>query len=257
MSHSPRPVNPIIFCDFDGTITLRDVTDEILKRLARPGWLNFERMWAKGIIGSRECLERELALVTTTPSELDTLIDSIPIDPHFAGFLEFVRTRSIPFIVASDGLDYVIRRVLRRSGVRGQLQNGKDFFSSAVQLKDDGLCISFPHASADCTHGCATCKPVIIRSNRTRHWPVVYLGDGLSDRHAVAEADFVYARRPLLDECQRRFIPSCLFESFRGIEESLAAWLAGGPPVEMDRAARKRPEGPYKAQSLMPVRTHR
>jgi len=226
---SPRlaSVRPIIFCDFDGTITLADVTDEILKRLAAPGWVEIERAWAQGIIGSRECLERQLALVATTPSALNELIDTIPVDPHFSGFLRFVRGKSIPFFVISDGLDYVIRRVLQRCGIRERIRNGTHFFSSSVQVKKNGLSISFPHALHSCTHGCATCKPLIIRALRKEHWPVLYIGDGLSDRHAVAEADFVYARRPLLGHCRTEGIPSCLFEDFSGIESSLAEWLSG------------------------------
>jgi 2-hydroxy-3-keto-5-methylthiopentenyl-1-phosphate phosphatase len=237
-SPAPASARPIIFCDFDGTITLADVTDEILKRLAAPGWVEAERMWAQGIIGSKECLERQLALVATTSSALNALVDTIPVDPHFAGFLRFVRVNTIPFFVISDGLDYVIRRVLRGCGIRENLRNGTHFFSSSVRLKRNGLSISFPHAFYSCTHGCATCKPLIIRLLRKEHWPVLYIGDGLSDRHAVAEADFVYARRPLLEYCRNKDIPSCLFEDFSKVEISVAGWLNGGAPLEMDAVAR-------------------
>jgi 2-hydroxy-3-keto-5-methylthiopentenyl-1-phosphate phosphatase len=239
-----RLFRPIIFCDFDGTITLGDVTDEILTRLAAPGWAEVERMWTQGLIGSKECLERQLALVAAPPRRLNALVDSIPVDPHFAGFLRFVRANAIPFIVVSDGLDYVIRRVLRRSGLGERLRNGTDFFSSSVRLKRGGLSISFPHACSfsgnrsprqtcwagqptlamQCAHGCATCKPLIVRALRKQHWPVLYIGDGLSDRHAIAEADLVYARQPLLEYCQKKGVPSRFFETFSEIECSLAEW---------------------------------
>lgn len=220
------PIRPIVFCDFDGTITLADVTDEILNRLAGPGWLEIEENWTQGIIGSRECLERQLALVSTTPGALNALIDSIAVDPHFAAFLAFIQKQAIPFIVVSDGLDYVIRRVLRRSGIRSPLRNGTHIFSSSVQLQKHGLAVAFPHAHPACTHGCATCKPHIIRALRKDHWPVLYIGDGLSDRHGVAEADFVYARQPLLDYCLATNIPCQFFSGFNDIESSLADWLA-------------------------------
>jgi 2-hydroxy-3-keto-5-methylthiopentenyl-1-phosphate phosphatase len=230
---------PVIFCDFDGTVTLADVTDEILKRLAAPGWMEIERMWSQGMIGSKECLERQLALVATAPSALNALIDSIPVDPHFAGFLRFVRANTVPFFVVSDGLDYVIRRVLRRCGVRENLRNGTHFFSSSVRLRKNKLSISFPHALGSCTHGCATCKPLIIRSLRKQAGPVLYIGDGFSDRHAVAEADFVYARRPLLGYCREKDIPSCLFENFSDVERSLAEWLSGEEPLAINAGARR------------------
>jgi 2-hydroxy-3-keto-5-methylthiopentenyl-1-phosphate phosphatase len=238
-SRNSASVRPIIFCDFDGTITLADVTDEILRRLAAPGWVEIERMWADGIIGSKECLERQLALVVTTPAALNALIDSIPVDPYFAGFLRFVDANAVPFFVVSDGLDYVIRRVLRRCRISEKLRNGTHFFSSAVRVRSSGISISFPHALDSCTHGCATCKPLVIRKLREQHWPVLYIGDGLSDRHAVTEADFVFARRPLLEYCRDKDIPSCLFEDFSEVESSLETWLSGGAPLEMDAVARR------------------
>jgi 2-hydroxy-3-keto-5-methylthiopentenyl-1-phosphate phosphatase len=218
---------PIVFCDFDGTITLSDVTDEILNRLAAPGWVEIEQMWTQGVIGSKECLERQLALVRTSAADLNALIDSVPVDPCFGDFVRFVREKSVPFIVVSDGLDYVIRRILKRFGIRGRVRNGIQFFSTSVRLKPHGLSVSFPHALSSCTHGCATCKPLVIRALKGAHSPVLYIGDGLSDRHAVIEADFVYARRPLLDHCQTSRIPSFLFNTFGEIQDALAGWWEG------------------------------
>ncbi len=49
-----------VICDFDGTITLKDSTDLLLDRFADPAWLDIEKEWLLGKIGSRECLERQL-----------------------------------------------------------------------------------------------------------------------------------------------------------------------------------------------------
>ncbi|PYV20804.1 MAG: 2,3-diketo-5-methylthio-1-phosphopentane phosphatase, partial [Acidobacteria bacterium] len=116
---------PIVFCDFDGTVTQIDVTDEILTRLADPAWRDVEQEWVRGEIGSRECLERQMALVRASARELKALIDAIPVDPGFVDFCRFVEDRALPFYVVSDGFDYVIRRVLRRSGVDRRLRNGQ------------------------------------------------------------------------------------------------------------------------------------
>ncbi len=44
LSPSSRPSwRPIVFSDFDGTITQIDVTDEILSELAHPGWEEIEQ----------------------------------------------------------------------------------------------------------------------------------------------------------------------------------------------------------------------
>ena len=52
------------FIDFDGTITLEDVVDRVLDRFASGEWKKVEREWVEGKIGSRECLSRQMSLVS-------------------------------------------------------------------------------------------------------------------------------------------------------------------------------------------------
>src|ERR1035438_3041671 len=96
---SERGSLPIVFCDFDGTITQLDVTDQILDQLADPAWRDVEREWAMGLIGSRECLERQIALVGASRQEFHAVIDSIALDPHFSEFYRFTRRKRIPLYI--------------------------------------------------------------------------------------------------------------------------------------------------------------
>jgi 2-hydroxy-3-keto-5-methylthiopentenyl-1-phosphate phosphatase len=218
-------LKPIIFCDFDGTITQVDVTDEILTQLANPSWREIEQEWACGSIGSRECLERQLALVDASAKELDSLIDAIPVDPGFSGFLKWIERSNLPFYVVSDGFDYVVRRVLKRAGVNGQLLNGTHLFASSLDVEGRRVKVSFPHAVNGCAHGCATCKAEIMRRLSRGRKPVVFAGDGLSDRYAVEEADVVFAKRQLLVYCREQGIACRPFETFADIQASLAELL--------------------------------
>ena len=105
-------MSPVVFCDFDGTITQVDVTDQILTQLAHPSWREIEQEWMLGLIGSRECLERQIALVDAPVEELHSVIDGVAIDDEFSAFCRFARRRRIPLYILSDGFDEVIRRVL-------------------------------------------------------------------------------------------------------------------------------------------------
>src|SRR5512146_1819406 len=100
-------MTPIIFSDFDGTITQVDVTDLVLTQLAHPSWREVEQEWARGQIGSRECLERQMALVDASAQEFNALVDSVPIDPHFGKVYKVVQRHELPFFVVSDGFDRV------------------------------------------------------------------------------------------------------------------------------------------------------
>jgi 2-hydroxy-3-keto-5-methylthiopentenyl-1-phosphate phosphatase len=217
---------PILFSDFDGTIAQVDVTDVILERFASDAWHEVEEEWVRGEIGSRACLRRQMALVRASEDDLDALIDSIPIDPGFTAFQQWTRRSGVPFYVVSDGFDYVIRRVLRNCGGDGELLNGSHLFSSSMQIRGDSVTVDFPHWPEGCEHGCATCKPEVIRRVRGTHSPVIFIGDGLSDRFSVTEADVVFAKDKLLDYCREKGLPCRSFSDFSEIRRELELLLA-------------------------------
>ena len=228
----PRGSAWVIFSDFDGTITQADVTDRILEELAHPLWREVEDEWVRGLIGSRECLERQMALVDASAEELNALIDAIPLDPTFGEFYQFTRREGIPFYVLSDGFDYVVSRILQRAGVNGELENGKHLYASHLEITGRRLAASFPHAG--CPHGCATCKAAVMRRLRDDNSKAVFIGDGFSDRFAVEEADAVFAKSQLLVYCRRHNIRCRAFETFAGVQAKLRG-LAGGRDPKLSR----------------------
>ena len=222
-------MRPVIFCDFDGTVTQFDVTDQILAQLAHPSWREIEREWMLGLIGSRECLERQMALVSASAADLHAVIDAVPIDAEFTAFCKFARKRRLPLYLLSDGFDYVIRRVLKGTDVARQFRSGSNLFASTLRMEGRRLTTSFPHSPAPCAHGCATCKAALIRRLRDGRQPVIFVGDGMSDRFAVEAADVVLAKRHLLAHCRERGIACRPFETFQDVQATLGKLLAPAP----------------------------
>ena len=229
----------IIFSDFDGTIAQVDVTDAILNEFAGPDWQTVEEEWLAGQIGSRECLRRQMALVRASAGELNALIDSVPLDPGFAAFQRWTRERRLPFYVVSDGFDYVICRILRRCGVDGELVNGSHLFASSMRVEGTSVEVDFPHGPEPCVHGCATCKPEVIRRLGARRSPVIFIGDGLSDRFAVQAADVVFAKDKLLTFCRGRGIGATPFSTFADIEHNLHLLVGTDAGVPVDCTQRR------------------
>jgi 2-hydroxy-3-keto-5-methylthiopentenyl-1-phosphate phosphatase len=244
---------PVIFSDFDGTIAQLDVTDVILESFADPAWHEVEDEWVQGRIGSRECLRRQMALVHASVEDLDSLIDSIPLDPGFADFHRWTRQCGIPFYVVSDGFDYVIQRVLRSCGVNGDLLNGSHLFSSSMRVDGSSLVVDFPHWPESCEHGCATCKPEVIRRVRGSHSPVIFIGDGLSDRFSVTEADVVFAKDKLLAHCVEHSLHCRPFSEFSEIRRELDAMVTGAVPHKESNGGRdaRAPRGGRPPDSMI------
>ncbi|KGI77747.1 MtnX-like HAD-IB family phosphatase [Oleiagrimonas soli] len=188
-----------ILCDFDGTIALDDVTDALLSRFALPEWEAIEARWRDGAIGSRECMTAQVALIDASLDEVDAVLDALPIDPAFPGFVAEARRQGMPVQIVSDGLDYAIRRILARHGL-------SDLPIRANRLLHDGTRgwqLASPHADAACGEASGTCKCAIARG----HDRVLMIGDGLSDFCVSGVADFVFAKKKLITHCRRAGIP--------------------------------------------------
>lgn len=239
-------MTPTIFSDFDGTISQVDVTDLVLTQLAHPSWREVEQEWSRGQIGSRECLERQMALMDASAKEMNALVDSVPVDPHFASFYRWLKRRELPFHVVSDGFDLIIRRVLKNTGFSGPLQNGKQLFSSGLKIRGRRAEVSFPYAGPPCEHDCATCKVEVIRRMRGSASPVIFIGDGLSDRFAAQAADVVFGKRQLLSYCRENDIICQPFETFAEVETQIEALMQGSVTAEVPR----RRESRLKARKL-------
>lgn len=214
------------FVDFDGTIATSDVVDSVLERFADTTWKNVEEEWASGRIGSRECLSRQIALVSAHEADLDALLSKITIDDGFVGFVRRAAGLSVPVSVVSDGFDLFIHSVLKRSFREApELLSHLPVICNRLDRKGNRLEASFS-STARCEHGCANCKPAVIRQLSRPGDRVIFVGDGLSDRYAARIADLTFAKSKLLEFCRQEALPHRSFSGFREIE----SWLEENRP---------------------------
>jgi len=238
----PQQVQPhkaILFLDFDGTITRRDAVDAILETYADPEWLEFEAEWREGRIGSRDCLQSQMALVHATRKQLDSVLDEIEIDKGLVVLLELCATYDIPAHIVSDGFDYCIRRILSRASRRvPALLRGARVCAGRLEARGRLWCTEFPYFHQTCGHGCATCKPAVMRLLNTTNAPVIFVGDGLSDRYAVESADLVFAKSQLAGHCREHSIEHTSYSDLGDVAAHLDRWLAARRFVVEETKAR-------------------
>ncbi len=182
-----------VVCDFDGTISLDDVTDSLLERFAQPGWQELESAWQAGRISARTCMAGQVALLDCSREELDAHVAGLAIDPGFGAFVDAVRADGGSLAIASDGLGEVIATMLAREAL-GELEVRA---SRLVQVGPRQWQLAFPHARDACVSGAATCKCECVRGGA----PVLLVGDGGSDFCVAAHADVTFAKAKLRDHC--------------------------------------------------------
>lgn len=197
---------PVLFLDFDGTVSTRDAIDLMLERFADPEWMAVEERWKNGSIGSRECLSEQVALISASSDEIDGLLDEIRLENGFCELLKIASRHNIRTQIISDGFDYCIERILSRI----KAHQRPSFFSSHLEFQDGKWQTDFPHFSDLCEHGCATCKPLLMKNLNPEGLVTIFVGDGLSDRYAAKAADLVFAKNGLAKYCsaeQIDFLP--------------------------------------------------
>jgi 2,3-diketo-5-methylthio-1-phosphopentane phosphatase len=199
----PSSATACVWIDFDGTITRQDVLDELIKRYAvDDSWKQVEQEWQEGLIGSRECLSRQLAVVRIEDSTIDEFLDSIQLDPGLAGLIDLLDRYHVPVAVLSDGLDRFIGPLLSRGGL-GRLK----FRSNTFDRENQTLQLRCPFSNATCESASAHCKCKSIGELTLEDREGIYIGDGRSDLCPSRKVSCRFAKGVLAANLEREGLP--------------------------------------------------
>jgi 2-hydroxy-3-keto-5-methylthiopentenyl-1-phosphate phosphatase len=192
------PSKRTVLIDFDNTITLFDVLDDIIKRFSvDKRWIALEEAWREGRIGSRECLEGQLGSVRMTKKGLTRYLSRVRLDPYFKKLLMLSRERGMKMAIVSDDFSFIIKRILKESGL-----DRIRIHSNAMRFRKDTFKLVFPHTNGRCGR-CANCKRMHLSKYKDRNRIIIYIGDGLSDVCPAKHADLVFAKGSLLKRLRR------------------------------------------------------
>ena len=190
-------INPdkcIVFFDFDNTISTFDVFDSMLPRFSKDAfWIELEKKWKGGKIGSKACLEGQIKRMSITRGALDKYLSGIKLDPYFKRLVKFLNARRIMAIVLSDNFYYILNRILNYHNGIKKLK----VYSNILRFAKDRLIPYFPYRSQNC-QVCGHCKTKNLLANVNKDSIIIYIGDGHSDICPAQYADIVFAKEDLL-----------------------------------------------------------
>jgi len=201
-------VSKIVFIDFDGTIVHEDSLDLLFEKFAHPSWKVKDKEWEVGKIGSLENLSFAFSTFEVTNEKLDSIISMLTVTEGFFEFLKFIRALHYEVVIISEGVDYIIRKVIKDKNIK--IYSNK-FVNNRIVFKKNFENCKF----LDQCQKCSLCKVSII--NSYQNYFKIYIGDGLSDRYAVKECDLIFAKKSLLENCKK----AIAFNHFTDIENFL------------------------------------
>jgi 2-hydroxy-3-keto-5-methylthiopentenyl-1-phosphate phosphatase len=212
----PPPAETQVWIDFDGTITQKDVLDELIRGYAiDESWKLAEQQWQEGAIGSQECLSRQFAVVRIGEQELDRFLDTIPLDDGIFALLKLLDRFHVPYAVLSDGVDRFIKRLFQRNGL-----DRVPVRCNTIIRDGDAMALSCPHGSPACESAAAHCKCASMLALASGARKSIFIGDGRSDLCPSRRCACVFAKGVLaanLEAERQAFLPYSTLHEVRSI----------------------------------------
>jgi len=215
---------PIIFCDFDGTITLNDNIIALMKHFNPAGWEDL----LEELLAGRKSLKATVGeMFALFPSEQKQeiqayVLDNAGIREGFTELLAYCKQSNIPFLVTSGGIDFFIYPILAPFDIKSDhiYCNFSNFEGAYIE-------ILWPNPCDDhCHNECGMCKTRIIREYSRDTYYRILIGDSLTDFEGSKIVDLVFARSHLLERCLETNLRHKSYETFFDVLEHLNAITA-------------------------------
>ena len=208
----------ILVLDFDGTIALTDVGNEICERFAPPSWTAINERYLNGELALNEAQHQMWSLVRANAKEVSKLLETVILRPGLERLLARATTHGVPVIVASGGFRWYVERLLRP----WLSQIDSIYANELVFLPHRLIQPTFPHLSRLSCHRCAICKAKLLARLRKQYSSVstmIFVGDGASDYCAAQSADTLYVvcGSSLHMHAQQLGLSHIAFESFDSV----------------------------------------
>lgn len=211
----------VIFSDFDGTITERDVIIMIMEKFAPSKWVEIkDKILYNRTITLKNGVEMLFGLLES--SKKDEIIayakNEAKIRSGFKEFLNFCSHENIEFNVLSGGLDFFIEPVLEEYKSKLKIFcNSGDFNSEKIRIK-----YSYLPLQCSLCGDCGCCKIEIIEKHEKEQFIRVLIGDSLTDLAPSRVVDVVFARGDLIKYLKQEKISYIPFNDFYEVKEKLA-----------------------------------
>lgn len=225
----------IVFTDFDGTITLKDLGDEIFIRFG-----DFDKYHDLLVNGKIDIKTYWIELCKTfdervSDEKIAELALRADIDPYFVDFVYYLESEEIPLFITSDGFKSYIKPILERENI-----SNIKFYCNELKFDQKGVYPIFPGATESCNCMAASCKRNRLLNNSEDDSIIVYIGDGYSDFCAAEHSDIIFAKKNLAAYCNEKRIPHYPYKNFFDVKRIMKSFIENNKLKNRNDAVMKR-----------------
>ena len=215
----PEEVKTVVQCDFDGTITVEDVSFKMLEAYADSSWQQLRKQYHDGEISVGRFNTEAFALVKVGKEALlEVAHKTMEMRPGLEELVDCCRRKNFRFTVISNGLDFYIEDILRINNF-----NDIEVHAAETRFSPGKLVARYVTPSGvEIENGL---KEVYVDLFLGEGYRVIYVGNGVSDIVSAVKCHHIFATGELLDYCNEHPGLSCteltdFFEAARILEES-------------------------------------
>lgn len=205
----------IIQCDFDGTITLNNLSVLLRERFASSGWREIESNYIHGRLTVEQSNRQQYPLIKESKRTLQEFVRrNVQVRPGFLQFVGDCRGAGIRFVIVSSGLDFYIEAALSNIGAPNL-----ELHCAQTSFEEDNITVTYLDPKGNSIK--EGFKKGYLSWLRSQDKPLIYIGDGLSDFEAASAADYIFAVDELHRLLSASSVPHYTFSNFSDVWRQL------------------------------------
>ena len=207
----------LIQCDFDGTITDKDVSFLLLDAFADSNWRQLLKEYQAGKISVGAFNTRAFAMIKADKQTLLDFVlnsDEVKIRPGFPELLDYCSRNGLEFVIVSNGQDIYVEAILNKLGI-----NNIEFFAARSSFGPGGLEVKY--IGPDGSELPDSFKETHAELFLNRGYRIIYVGNGISDIYPARRAYHVFATGDLLELCRETNLDCTPFDDLNDVVRGL------------------------------------
>jgi 2-hydroxy-3-keto-5-methylthiopentenyl-1-phosphate phosphatase len=203
--------------DFDGTITLEDVSFLLLDTYVGPKWREFHKEYSAGKISVGLFNKKVFGMMQADKKTMTDLVLSDPtvkVRPGFKELVDYCRAKGYKVMIVSNGLTFYIEALLEKEGIKGLpiAAAENEFFKGGMSVR---------YVGPDGKEVDTAFKESYTADLRKKGYRVIYMGNGTSDIHPARLAQHVFATQDLVEKCKQDGLAYSPFNDFYDVINTL------------------------------------
>ncbi len=205
----------LVQCDFDGTITVGDVSFQILDEFTGNSWRDLLKEYMQGKMSVNRFNATVFSKVKADKVTLDGFVrENAVIRPGLPELLETCRELGFRFVIVSNGMMFYIDAILNMLGL-----NELEFVAARANFKTDG--IEAWYEAPDGTPIEDGFKEAYTRDFLKQGYRVIYIGNGSSDFPPARMCSHIFSIDNLTASCKAAGVAHTPFTDLHQVAKGL------------------------------------